>query len=482
MKYPSAGCGYRNAIKSNYYSDQKSNIKLLRMLANARFNYFVPFVMLAFVLLNACSNTRRINSNAHTLLVNDTAISKGFVGISIYDPNNSKFLYRYNANHYFVPASNTKLFTLYAGLKYLGDSLVGLRYRQRGDSLYVLPTGDPTFLYSGFQKQPVAEFFEKNNLAVTINDTAFKTGKYGSGWAWDEYGESYMPERNALPVAGNNISISFKKELTTILPASGTQEYNLQVFPILRSATFLNTARSESLSFARREKENYFTFTYPLTKTEAQLYIPFVTNGVGSAIEILNIRYPTTSFSKTNILFAANEYKVLHTQPIDSLFKPMMHRSDNFFAEQTLLMAANEYLGYMDEAKLIDTLLKKDFSDIPFKPSWVDGSGLSRYNLFTPDDFIYILNKLKNEFGLARLKNILATGGEGTLKNYYLKDAGFIFAKTGTLSNNCALSGYLITKKGKLLLFSVLVNNYASGATPVRKAVEQFLENIRSRN
>jgi D-alanyl-D-alanine carboxypeptidase/D-alanyl-D-alanine-endopeptidase (penicillin-binding protein 4) len=67
------------------------------------------------------------------------------------------------------------------------------------------------------------------------------------------------------------------------------------------------------------------------------------------------------------------------------------------------------------------------------------------------------------------------------LSSYYKKDSGFIYAKTGTLSNNCALSGYLITKKGKLLIFSVLVNNYQTGATPVRKAVEKFLQAIREK-
>lgn len=38
----------------------------------------------------------------------------------------------------------------------------------------------------------------------------------------------------------------------------------------------------------------------------------------------------------------------------------MLHRSDNFFAEQTLLMASNEFLGYMNEKDIIDTLLKKN--------------------------------------------------------------------------------------------------------------------------
>ena len=160
----------------------------------------------------------------------------------------------------------------------------------------------------------------------------------------------------------------------------------------------------------------------------------------------------------------------------------MMHRSDNFFAEQTLLMASNEHLGFMNDEKIIDTILNLDLKDVPQRPKWVDGSGLSRYNLFTPQSFVYILNKTKNEFGWDRLKNILPTGGTGTLSNYFKDASGFIYAKTGTLSNNCALSGFLITKKGKLLIFSILANNYITGAAPIRKAVEKFLLNIREKN
>jgi D-alanyl-D-alanine carboxypeptidase/D-alanyl-D-alanine-endopeptidase (penicillin-binding protein 4) len=157
----------------------------------------------------------------------------------------------------------------------------------------------------------------------------------------------------------------------------------------------------------------------------------------------------------------------------------MMHNSDNFFAEQTLLMVSNERLGYMNDAKIIDSLLKTDFKDLPQKPRWVDGSGLSRYNLFTPQDFVTILNKMKNEFGMNRIKEIFATGGEGTISSYYKTDSGFIYAKTGTLSGVVALSGFLTTKKGKQLLFSVLVNNHQASATAVRRAVEKFIQGIR---
>jgi D-alanyl-D-alanine carboxypeptidase/D-alanyl-D-alanine-endopeptidase (penicillin-binding protein 4) len=156
----------------------------------------------------------------------------------------------------------------------------------------------------------------------------------------------------------------------------------------------------------------------------------------------------------------------------------MMHRSDNFFAEQTLLMVSNEQLGVMNDEKIIDTLLKNDFKGLPQKAKWVDGSGLSRYNLITPQDFVWVLTQMKKEFKWERITNILPTGNEGTLKNYYKNLEGKIFAKTGTLSNQVALSGYLITKQNKTLIFSVLVNNHQATATAIRRGVEQFLTTV----
>jgi D-alanyl-D-alanine carboxypeptidase/D-alanyl-D-alanine-endopeptidase (penicillin-binding protein 4) len=88
---------------------------------------------------------------------------------------------------------------------------------------------------------------------------------------------------------------------------------------------------------------------------------------------------------------------------------------------------------------------------------------------------------MKKEFGLARMEALLPTGGTGTLANYYKKDSSYIFAKTGSLSGVVALSGYLVTKKGHLLIFSVLINNYTAGGTAVRKNIEKLIEMIREK-
>jgi D-alanyl-D-alanine carboxypeptidase/D-alanyl-D-alanine-endopeptidase (penicillin-binding protein 4) len=174
----------------------------------------------------------------------------------------------------------------------------------------------------------------------------------------------------------------------------------------------------------------------------------------------------------------------VYSRPLDSLLKPLMHRSDNFYAEQALLMVGKGLHQSFDDKKTIAYLLANDLSDLAQKPTWVDGSGLSRYNLFTPENFTSILHKMYKAYSFERLQNIFPTGGEagGTLSSNYKNLNGKIFAKTGTLSGQVALSGYLITKKGKTLIFSVLVNNHTTTASNVRKAVEQFIQVLYNKN
>src|SRR4051812_32248850 len=94
-------------------------------------NLLLLFVMI--VLLSSCSVQKQISKQATAILLHDSVISAAHVGISIYEPGAGKYWYNYNAAKYFVPASNTKLFSLYAGSKYLGDSLIGLRYLEAGN-------------------------------------------------------------------------------------------------------------------------------------------------------------------------------------------------------------------------------------------------------------------------------------------------------------------------------------------------------------
>ena len=442
-------------------------------------NRFLSFYLLigSFALLQSCSVSNQIAKQANAILLQDSTISTGHAGISIYEPATNSYWYNYNADKYFVPASNTKLFTLYAGMKYLGDSLVGIRYKESKDSITIYPAADPTFLHPDYLKQPVFDLLViKKHLGFC---SQYFTDNLGKGWAWDDYQEGYMTQRNEFPLYGNLARIYISKDGYKIIPG---------VIPVNASSSMIEKYKDSADYSIYRQWDNNTVFL-TLKSREPHLNniitVPMVMD-FNTVVELLadTLKSEINLFGKKITDSVENNDKrlnILYSQPTDSLLTPMMHRSDNFFAEQTLLMASNEHLGYMNDEAIIDSLLKNDLKDIPQKPTWVDGSGLSRCNLFTPQSFIYILNKMKNEFGLERLKKILPTGGEGTLKDYYINDSTFIYAKTGTLGGTIALSGFLITQKNKLLIFSVLTNNFKGRATAVRRAVEKFIIGIRKK-
>jgi D-alanyl-D-alanine carboxypeptidase/D-alanyl-D-alanine-endopeptidase (penicillin-binding protein 4) len=453
--------------------------------------FFLLFIF-EFLLLTSCSIQRKIERSAEENVLNTVALKAAHVGISIFEPATNTYWYNYQGDKYFVPASNTKLPTCYAAMKYLGDSLVGLRYEivvypdDGPDTLIRFePTGDPTFLHPGYKEQPVFRFLKENPYILNFTMPLYYDRYFGNGWSWNDALENYMAPRSFFPIYGN--IVRFK----TI----STDEVSVMPDFFRKGYLIYENGNSNTPGITRGYNDNKFIFqkAKPADLLEARklqnlvFEIPFLPQS-GLIERMLSDTLQKRSFSfsygpgigYTLLPQKIKNPKTIYSQPTDSLLKPMMHRSDNFFAEQSLLMVSNEKLGVMNDSKIIDTLLKTDFKDLPQKPRWADGSGLSRYNLFTPQDFVAILNKMKNEFGMERLKVILPTGGEGTISNYYKADSGYIYGKTGTLSGVVAFSGFLYTKKGKLLIFSTLINNHQASATEVRRAIEKFLQQLRA--
>src|SRR5688572_26487982 len=89
-----------------------------------RVSYFTLFILL----LASCSIERQIFRSANKDVLNTKSLQTAHVGISIYEPATKKYWFDHQGDKYFVPASNTKIPTCYAAMKYLGDSLLGIRY------------------------------------------------------------------------------------------------------------------------------------------------------------------------------------------------------------------------------------------------------------------------------------------------------------------------------------------------------------------
>lgn len=406
--------------------------------------------------------------------VNDFILSKpefapAHVGISVYDLQDNKYLYNYQAEKYYVPASNTKLFTCYAALKNLSDSIVAFEYLPQADNnIAVRFTGDPTLLHPDFKQQRAFEYLQKNAVNITFIAPRYNAAPLGNGWAWNDYDADYMPERSAMPIYGNLVQFNKKGNALQVIPKA------------FKDSVVIFSNMADGLFGIDRDKDdNHFTVVKS-NRSFTTTYIPFA---VKKGMEALALPLLEDTLNKilnyaTALAEESTAWKKFHSQPTDSLLKDMMHNSDNFFAEQSLLMVGNEKIGLMDDYKTIDTLLKSDFKGLPQKPKWVDGSGLSRYNLITPQDFIWLLTQMKKEFNWNRLTTILPTGNEGTLAGLYKGYEGKIYAKTGTLSNHVALSGYLLTNKGKELAFSILVNAHQISAGTIRKSIEQLLTSL----
>jgi len=435
-------------------------------------------------------------------LLDTKELKSAHVGIYVFDDSNKKVISDYQSDHYFVPASNTKLFSLYAGMKYLGDSLLGALIIEMDTAIFITPTGDPSFLHPDYSSQPLMDFLKKRNKKVYLMGylgglSMWQENPLGEGWAWDDYSEDYSVERSEFPIYGNFIRWTQEKSPVRSNPAF-EETATISSYPEISWPVRYSLDSTQKEFLVKRLMDSNVFIIHPGFETSATKDVPFITNNMYTAAKLLqdSLGKPVSVFVTKNTgkggwSVYPPDYQTpnggfprfynINSRPADSVFIPMMYRSDNFFAEQVLLMVSQKWFAFMKDEVIIDTLLNGPLADLPQKPSWVDGSGLSRFNMFTPQDFVTLLTKFKNEFGMDRMKRILPTGGNGTLKNYYHADSAFVFAKTGSLTHVICLSGFVYTKHNRLLEFSILVNNFMGSGSAVRHAVEKYVEFLREK-
>lgn len=420
-----------------------------------------------FLSITAGAQPKGIKQWANQDILQVKGLSNAHTGICILDPATGRYWMKYQDDKFFMPASNTKIFTLFTGLQLLGDSLPAMRYTENDTAIYIQGTADPSFLHPDFTYQPVRDLLTETNKRIWYQPANVKNKRFGPGWAWSDYADYYQPELNEWPMYGNVTRIHIKGRDYSITPAYFARSASLQ---------FLPDHSTEEVLADREERDNRFIlYMRPDDIRAHDFEVPFIT---GSRDQ-LALRLSDTLHKPVGLLPAPMAGgSVMRSIPADTLFQPMMHRSDNFFAEQILMMCAAQKWDTIDSRKVIRYMLDSTLKDLPQPPSWVDGSGLSRYNLFTPGDFVSVLQKMYKTYPRERLYPLFPTGGKGTLRNYYQQLPGRLYAKTGTLSGCVALSGFLITKSGKTLIFSVLVNNHDTTSTVVRRAVEKFLVRV----
>jgi serine-type D-Ala-D-Ala carboxypeptidase/endopeptidase (penicillin-binding protein 4) len=424
---------------------------------------FFTFLFIA-ILATACSPKTLV---LKTLRETETKF-QDHTGFTLYDPAKKKTLIDFNSASYFTPASNTKIFTFYTSLQLLGDSITSLKYVERNDSLIFWGMGDASFLYPNvFQNDKVFQFLKNRPDKLFISTTHFQTEQLGAGWAWDDYSYSYSSERAPFPIYGNLINIKKKTDQSFQVSPSYFSKY----------VTKSNLQHDEE-EIIREINSNQLNY-HAGKKQSKQWDVPFHY----SADLIASLLSDTLKRSVGNIsLPIPPNTKTLRSTPVDSLYRVLMQDSDNFIAEQLLLQCAAIVSDTLKPEIAIRHSIKNFLADLPDKPQWVDGSGLSRFNLFTPRSIVVLWDKIYKQVPRERLFKLLAVGGKnGTIKNWYKAEVPYIYGKTGTLSNNHCLSGYLITKKGNTLIFSLISNNFVASGNELKKQMEVIFKIVYER-
>lgn len=358
-------------------------------------------------------------------------------GILIQELSSGKVVFQHDADHYFMPASNAKLVTFLEANRILKDSIPTYRYLETADTLYFWGTGDPSLLHPDLHGDALLKKLSSTNKVLVLADSDENVRPLGSGWSWDDYADDYSAEISSIPMYNNQVRITQKTGVRTVSPAYFTSQ----------------VTNAKDLYSKRAFHANLFEV--PNIKNDFIEVIPFITSAKQVA-EMLS--YEVNKSILHQPMPFDGRSRLAYAGKLDSLFVPMLHNSDNQIAEQLLYLIAAQKNWVGPTNKIIENLKKEDSLLLPLK--WVDGSGLSRYNLMRPKDLVQVLRLLKEEISEDRLFKLLPeSGSTGTIRRMVTDDSrSRFYAKSGSFGNTYNLAGYYRNAKGKWYVFSIMSN------------------------
>jgi serine-type D-Ala-D-Ala carboxypeptidase/endopeptidase (penicillin-binding protein 4) len=453
--------------------------------------------------------------NALGPLLADTVMDHAHWGLLVRSLGTGETLFSHNADRLFVPASNMKLITGATVLQVLGPDY---RYRTtisaagpiqggvlRGP-LVVRGFGDPT-VSDRFDSDPRQRFrlFADSLRAHGITrvaggiigvDSAFTDGPLGSGWAWDDVLAYYASEFGALQFNEGAVSLTVAPSgrvgdpaVVIIEPASqyvAVSNRTVTTAPggttriaVARDATGPGLVVTGEIAagsdfFRRAVAIPNPTLFYLSAMRETLREMGIVVEG--PAMDADDLDSEDLSVRRAIPLFT------YHSPPLREILPAMMKPSQNWIAE-TLLRTAGLEQGGVGNARTGAAVADSLFAtwDLPTNRRIADGSGMSRYNLVSPELLAGILTEMarvpEHELWVASLP---IAGVDGTLARRMIGTPlqGNVHAKTGTLSGVRALAGYMTTRSGERIVFAALVNNHVRSAAAADRIIDAALLQI----
>jgi D-alanyl-D-alanine carboxypeptidase/D-alanyl-D-alanine-endopeptidase (penicillin-binding protein 4) len=429
-------------------------------------------------------------------------------GVEVRSLDRGDVLFSLNAGRLMMPASNMKILTLAAAAELLGwdhrftttleTSAAVEAGVLRGD-LVVRGTGDPTISTRGKRAEAVFDEWASALRAAGItaidgrivgDDQAFDDEGLGPGWSWDYLAAGYAAPVGALQYNENTA------DLTTAPGAAIGDPIVVRLAPgtgltVTNRAVTIAAAEASGrggLDIRRRidRPELEITGMLPLgapasTRVVAVLNpTQFFVEGLKDALAARGIAVSGAAVDMDDLVPTLPgpgvERRALATTtspPLRDIATVLMKVSQNQYAE-TLLKAIATAGGGIGTTAGGRRRIQELFTSwgIPADAYVVsDGSGLSRYNYVSPAAVNALLARLHGD---ARHRDpFVATlpiaGRDGTIASRMRRSRaeGNAVAKTGSIANTRALSGYVRTRSGETLAFSIIANDFVAPAATV---------------
>ncbi len=429
-------------------------------------------------------------------------------GIKVVSLDRSEALFEKNPLGLYIPASNNKILTAAVALICLGPAF---RYETQvltdgpiengtlKGNLIIRGTGDPSNSTQFHPEKPFAVFAdwaaklkERNIHSIEgyiIGDTAaFDENRFGKGWEWDDLVQAYAAPISALQFNNNSITVEVSPSVLKGSPA------RIRTSPLSHYLEIENKTVTEdkdsSLALRIRSGDSIESIVIS-GSVSPQSPVRTLTVAVQSPVRyylsalkhVLSEQGIDTLFCdiKESKNYVSPTLSLQWIQPspqLSEILKPVLKESQNLYAETLTrtLGFSRQGEGTFARGKEIieDTLEQMGVAKGSY--SYADASGLSRLNLASADTLVQILEYMYRHRYFDGFYSALPVAGvDGTLKNRLkgTRAQNNLHAKTGTIANVSAISGYVRTSDGEMLAFSMIANNFL-----VAKDVAEHLQNM----
>ena len=444
-------------------------------------------------------------------LIQFSELNSALWGIQIFDPARNRILYSHNATRHFIPASNTKVVVTSVAMGLLGPD-----YRNRTDILATVPAdsagperlivlgrGDPTWSSRFFPTdltvlEQLADSLQQKGVRaikseLVIDASFFGAERVNSTWEVGDLPFTSAPPSGAFVIAEGTIKLE-------VLPGEragdpGTVRFlgPASLFPI-RASIVTDTARSganlnvdyhawpDTIVLTGRVglgRPDTTTIAAPnATKFAAASFAEVLTRK-GIKVPAVRIVYDST---EAQALRANNTQTITSwtSEPVSAIVAAILQPSQNWIAEQLLRTigglqsgVGSWAAGLAAERRFLIDSIALDSTSFFLR----DASGLSAQNLLSPQALVQLFEYHRRSPWAAQYRSGLPTPGlrGSTLSNRLEGLEGKVFAKTGTITNVASLSGYIVTRGGRELTFSIMVNASGRSSAQVRRGIDRLV-------